>query len=401
LCQPTILHLTCGGLFGLGLAFPQMGRWQWLRNVGRMSYGLYLYHLPIYAAFGLAQSKHAVGPWSGLAALLTTFAVAAVSFRYFESPILRWMGRRQAGLLLGRGRFAISLGSAVTILLAGLFAVQAAQWLQKHPVMPEEWRWVNLVHDGVIQPGAEISEDERRSLVGATKAYRWMGVVHAIDADGFRRTTPFPPKKPGVPRAAAVGDSYVWGACVETDQVLSAVTEKIVADRGAKMEVLNLGRPWQQVEDVVITIQDKVLPLKPEVVVYAATLNDFLPRGQWSGVSFQQYRTDPVFADRFRSSILAMQRACRAEGVAFRVIPYTQDLDDSDSLATVRFMQSLCSSAGVPMIDINGYLQAHAGRSFRISFWDNHPTAECHRLYAEMIAAELLRLLEEGGIENN
>jgi hypothetical protein len=87
-----------------------------------------------------------------------------------------------------------------------------------------------------------------------------------------------------------------------------------------------------------------------------------------------------------------MRRACAERGAAFRIIPFVQSLDDSETVATTRFMQSLCRLETVPMIDIDDYLRNYAGRNFRISHWDKHPTAECHRLYAEMVADELLQL---------
>ncbi len=392
-CRPTLLHLACGGLFGLGLASPPLGRIGWLNGVGRMSYGLYLYHLPIYALFGLAQSRHAVSPWLGLAALLATFTAAAVSFRFFESPILDWMARRQTGLTLRCGRFALSLGSALTFVLAGAFTIDAALWLGDYPVMPREWRYVSYIANGVPQTAVDLPTSVRREIDGATHAYRWMGAVHAVDADWFRRTKPVPPKTPGLARVATVGDSYTWGACVDADQVLAPVTEQILASRGVSMEVLNLAKPGGQVEDVLKLIRESVLPLHPDIIVYGATVDDFTPSGEVSGrYKQEQYRTDPTFAERFRRSIRAMHEACREQGVVFRLVPFTQSLDEPETMATVGFMQELCRIEGVPMIDIEDYLRDYAGRHFRTSRWDGHPNAECHRLYAEMLADELIQI---------
>lgn len=78
-------------------------RWRWLRRCGDWSYCLYLVHLLLLQAWdGLAQrlgwSVEAVfGPFGryGIRALVVfplAFLLAALSFRYFESPLLR--GRR-------------------------------------------------------------------------------------------------------------------------------------------------------------------------------------------------------------------------------------------------------------------------------------------------------------------
>jgi peptidoglycan/LPS O-acetylase OafA/YrhL len=78
-----------------------------LQAVGRISYGLYLYHFPIFVAMGVRYADDA--PSLGRIALATTiaFAVAAISFVVYERPILaardriptpaklwrRWRGR--------------------------------------------------------------------------------------------------------------------------------------------------------------------------------------------------------------------------------------------------------------------------------------------------------------------
>jgi peptidoglycan/LPS O-acetylase OafA/YrhL len=62
--------------------------------VGRISYGLYLYHLPIYILVGLRASDPALPRHALLAiAVLATFTLATLSYRYLESPILRWAQR--------------------------------------------------------------------------------------------------------------------------------------------------------------------------------------------------------------------------------------------------------------------------------------------------------------------
>jgi len=66
-----------------------------LAFIGRVSYGLYLYHLPIFYAFGV-RDHAAGGTLSGgrmALAISTSFVVAVVSYYSFERPLLRW-GRR-------------------------------------------------------------------------------------------------------------------------------------------------------------------------------------------------------------------------------------------------------------------------------------------------------------------
>ena len=74
-----------------------------LRAVGRISYGLYLYHLPIYHSL-----LHAQPTWSRVLLVTTlTFAVATASYWLIERPILRYAGRfrhRPAGPSLAEKR---------------------------------------------------------------------------------------------------------------------------------------------------------------------------------------------------------------------------------------------------------------------------------------------------------
>ena len=70
-------------------------RARWLRGIGRISYGLYLYHFPLYRFAGLHQSE----PFSPRIAfaLILTFAVATGSYFVIEAPILRYARRFRAG----------------------------------------------------------------------------------------------------------------------------------------------------------------------------------------------------------------------------------------------------------------------------------------------------------------
>lgn len=367
----TFFHLGCGGLFALGLAWPGLGKARPLVSLGRISYGLYLFHLPIYAAFGLAEANAAVAWPAGLGAVLATFALAWASFRWLEEPILRWTRTHQDRGTIGWGRCRLSVGSLATLVLGAVCLVQVVQWVRNHPWLPPSMRY------GAVPAG-----------------YRWMGVFHAMDSNGFRRTQPFPVRDSAVPRIAVVGDSYAFGHCVEADQVLAAQAEGCLRRGGIAAEVLNMGICGSQAENVVGTIRDHALPMGAQVVVYAATVDDFVPGGQGStGYTLKMFLEDPSFARRFRTAVRAMRDSCKEAGAVFRVLPFTQSPDDAENLAVVRRIQDLCRQEGVPLIDIEAYLQANAGRNFRFHPADSHPNAACHRLYGEMLARDLGGLL--------
>lgn len=96
--------LASTGVFLLGIASYQTGSIvenvlskKFLPYVGRISYGLYLYHHPIYYFMGILREPGQASPSIAKVALavVLTFIVATLSFYFIEKPILDWVGRRK------------------------------------------------------------------------------------------------------------------------------------------------------------------------------------------------------------------------------------------------------------------------------------------------------------------
>ena len=69
-----------------------------VRYAGKISYGIYLYHMPVLLVVSYFMADTGLAPRAekgviALVSTLTTFAVAAASWRFFESPINRWKSR--------------------------------------------------------------------------------------------------------------------------------------------------------------------------------------------------------------------------------------------------------------------------------------------------------------------
>ncbi len=78
-----------------GGSWPALSRalsWRPLVAVGRRSYGVYLYHVPLYEAF--VQTRWGSGPVALLLTVALTLVVASGSYRYLEAPFLRIKDRR-------------------------------------------------------------------------------------------------------------------------------------------------------------------------------------------------------------------------------------------------------------------------------------------------------------------
>lgn len=59
-----------------------------LREIGQISYGLYLYHLPIYVYCGARESAA-----RAVVAIAATFVAATLSFVFVERPLMRQVQR--------------------------------------------------------------------------------------------------------------------------------------------------------------------------------------------------------------------------------------------------------------------------------------------------------------------
>jgi peptidoglycan/LPS O-acetylase OafA/YrhL len=66
--------------------------------VGKISYGLYLWHFPIFLGLGVlvGRMRDASALWLGLAWMIT-FAVCIASFKLLEQPALRLKARYGRG----------------------------------------------------------------------------------------------------------------------------------------------------------------------------------------------------------------------------------------------------------------------------------------------------------------
>lgn len=133
-----------GGWFGRGLGVAP------LRYVGQRSYGLYLYHWPIFMVLRPGQDISASG-WSVTVLRLgLTFAVAELSYRYVEMPVrtgalLRWwrgdaagarswLGRRQAWRRIAV--VSASAAASVALLVGVVAATPASPRPSAGPVTP-------------------------------------------------------------------------------------------------------------------------------------------------------------------------------------------------------------------------------------------------------------------------
>jgi len=83
-----ITFLILEGKPGIARAIAVSGP---LRYTGKISYGLYLYHYPIFYLMGIteSQTEDPVSVMTAATAIVLVFGVASISYRFIEAPLLR------------------------------------------------------------------------------------------------------------------------------------------------------------------------------------------------------------------------------------------------------------------------------------------------------------------------
>ncbi|HET7400436.1 MAG TPA: hypothetical protein VFJ62_01610, partial [Usitatibacter sp.] len=101
---PLAVQMILGVMCYVVIAFALRAEVPALRHplltwVGKISYGMYLYHLPIYFFLGISymQATGPVSPVMALIAVGATMGLSLVSFVALERPILAWGARMAHG----------------------------------------------------------------------------------------------------------------------------------------------------------------------------------------------------------------------------------------------------------------------------------------------------------------
>jgi peptidoglycan/LPS O-acetylase OafA/YrhL len=167
--------------------------------VGRRSYGLYLYHWPVF----VLGRELPLPLWKiNLFGVLVTVAVAEASYRWIETPVRRGgLGALMGRLQLPRPAAVVAFGAATSALLATVIALTGPATAAENPATS-------------LSAGAEIAQ-------GACP-----GPACAPVLPDVAPPSPAPAPPVGVPSASAlvVGDSIALGSAESLRHALGAGT---------------------------------------------------------------------------------------------------------------------------------------------------------------------------------
>ena len=354
----------------------------------------------------------------GLGALL---ALAALMEAVRLVSVARGRAGRRSALLKKLLLATASVALTVIVLELALSAHAQFRRLDDNtnvaPVtLPEEWERL-----GIQIPGARF-------------AFYWHGELHVHDQDWFRRVEPFPAKNPGRARIIVLGDSLTYGYGVSVNAAYPAVLEERLG-RTHSVEVLNLGVPGANSEQVHEIARQQLPRLQPDVVVYGICQNDFIPKDAEqesldTGLPIpvpealrrllvENTRTGRLVQDRGRQLLMrlglrkdfmddvleelegnrarfATDLAALNGFVAESGLPplVTLVLDQRPSEGTrsqevTRIAEEAATDAGALVIPTGDYYREHHGKWMRVSPWEAHPSEEAHGLFADLLAEAL------------
>jgi len=270
----------------------------------------------------------------------------------------------------------------------------------------------------------------------ASYAFYWQGVLHVNNEESFRWARPYPTKRDDTYRVMVVGDSLTYGDGLPEQWRFSNLLEQSM-NRDFRIEFLNLGRSGSQSEDVLGIIKKYLPILRPNLVIYAVCLNDFLPSGVGQYETLMAYpfplsddiklffirntrsgafmsqaydaalrslhlRTDffddilkdfDGYQQRFARDVADMNKTIRSAGLP----PLTGVVVDqapsygSRGYKIAMIAEAALRQAGADVIPMEDFYRRYSDKRMIISIFEDHPNEIANIIWANMIAKELLK----------
>jgi D-alanyl-lipoteichoic acid acyltransferase DltB (MBOAT superfamily) len=223
----------------------------------------------------------------------------------------------------------------------------------------------------------------------------------------------YPLAKPaGVYRVAILGASPVMGPGVPEDQVFDRILEEDLTALGRSLgrtvEVLNFGVAAYSPLQMVLQLEQKVLPFQPDLVLVTSMPPDRVPLGLHLATAVRRKIPIPDPAIRDALARAGVDSTSRAEAILRALGPLadtllTQSVTRTDSLVRAhgaraalvllrlpeyastddRIMAETAGRLGWPIIDLQKIYGTHPEQEFRIADYDRHWNERGHQLVAD------------------
>jgi hypothetical protein len=269
-------------------------------------------------------------------------------------------------------------------------------------------------------------------VAGAARADYWHGVLEVYNSDGMRWAGPFPAKREGIYRVIVVGDSLTYGDGLAEEWRFSDLLDQWLKQQ-FRIEFLNLGADGLQSEDILRVIRRYVPVLKPDLVIYAVCINDFLPssRGQYNyyypfplpealkdilirhtraGAFLSEYYDgalrrlhlrsdflDDVLTDfegyqrRFARDVAEMNRIVRIAGLPpmLAIVLDQYPAYGGRGYRIAKIAESALMRASVEVVQTEDYYRRYHDKAMNISQWEGHPNEVANYIWASMLDKQL------------
>jgi peptidoglycan/LPS O-acetylase OafA/YrhL len=240
--------LVCSLLSALVIAVTvhpaaDLSRWflgrRVMRWIGERSYGLYLWHWPVYMITRPTLDTGITGNANLVMRLAITVALAELSFRYVEQPIRqgalgRWFKAMRTAT--GAERIRMAMTTAFTVGTVCLAIVLITVGLANGRPAP-------------VPPGLDASAAAAQTPVTTTPP-----VTQPPGTPGAPPAAAPPPAAPAIPRITAIGDSVMLGAKTALEQRLGSVRVDATVSRqfGHAIDLARMLQGGGQLSDVVV-----------------------------------------------------------------------------------------------------------------------------------------------------
>ncbi len=237
--------------------WSRMFSWAPLLWIGRRSYGIYLWHWPIFVLTRPGVDVALTGLPLLALRLALTFGVAELSYRFVEMPVRngvlgRWWARRNdaAGRLTVWQRKTLGVGAVAVVSVLAVAVIAAPR--------VNQLEGVDLT--GVSTDALGNLLDETTTVPPTTAAQETTTTVAAAVTTLPPSTTTVPVPPPGVGASTiAIGDSVLLGARSAVRSALPGIT--VNAEVGRQFNVM----PW------LVPQLSQAGALRPNVVIHLGT----------------------------------------------------------------------------------------------------------------------------------